>query len=67
MKTAVGLTVAAELLVGLACLAGLAGCASQPPCLAYETRDVQSTQYTRGYGSYTTTRSVRVCTARAES
>ncbi|MEO1082126.1 MAG: hypothetical protein AAFY29_21385 [Pseudomonadota bacterium] len=51
----------------LLCLAGalLSGCASKPPCIQYELREVQTAQYTRGHGSYGTTREVAVCTARA--
>ena len=52
--------------LGLGILSLASGCSTQAPCLQYVTRDVQATAYTRGYGSYTTTRKVRVCTEREQ-
>ncbi len=43
----------------------VAGCAGPAPCLEFAMRDVQSTKDLRGYGNYTITESVRVCTQRA--
>ncbi|MEM1188500.1 MAG: hypothetical protein AAF933_03020 [Pseudomonadota bacterium] len=62
--TALSAKAAGLLLLHLAC-ASVGGCASKPPCLQYEMREVQTVQWTRGHGSYGTTREVAVCTARA--